>query len=50
MKSNTLALLGRAVQPLIWLGLLGIALSAVCVVIALTRGVIIPPEGDLRAK
>ena len=42
-----LKLLGRAVQPLLWLGALGIALSAACVVIAVTRGLIIPREGDL---
>jgi hypothetical protein len=32
---------------LLWVGGLGIALSAVCAVIGLTRGLIIPPEGDL---
>jgi hypothetical protein len=48
MRSNVwLSLLGRASQPLLWVGVLGIALAAVCAIIALARGLIIPPEGDL---
>jgi hypothetical protein len=31
----------------VWLGALGLALSALCALVALTGGVIIPPEGDL---
>jgi hypothetical protein len=34
-------------RPLLWLGVLGLALSAVCIVIAGVRGVMVPPEGDL---
>jgi len=47
VKPNVTGLLGRAVQPLVWLGVLGIALSAACAVIAAKNGLIIPPEGDL---
>src|ERR671932_1836172 len=49
MRSNvSLSFLpGRASQPLLWVGGLGIALAAMCTIIAATRGLIIPPEGDL---
>ena len=48
MRSHVLlALLVRAAQPLLWVGVLGIALAAMCTIIAVARGLIIPPEGDL---
>jgi hypothetical protein len=47
VTSNVSGLLGRAVRPLLWLGALGFALSAICVGIATGNGLIIPPEGDL---
>jgi hypothetical protein len=47
MRSDLMALLGRASRPLLWVGGLGIALSAACALIAVTRGLIVPPEGDL---
>lgn len=34
-------------RPLLWLGILGLALAALCSVKALFEGLIIPPEGDL---
>jgi hypothetical protein len=34
-------------RPLLWLGILGLALAVVCSAVAATRGMIISPEGDL---
>jgi hypothetical protein len=34
-------------QPLLWLGVLGLALSVACTAIAVGGGMVIPPEGDL---
>jgi hypothetical protein len=48
MRSTVwLSLPGRASQPLLGVGGLGIALAAMCTIIAATRGLSIPPEGDL---
>jgi hypothetical protein len=33
--------------PLFWLGILGLTLAAACSAVALFRGMLIPPEGDL---
>jgi hypothetical protein len=47
MRSNARLLVEHAARPLLWVGGLGIALSALCLVVALTRGLYVPPEGDL---
>ena len=47
MQDRALALSRRASQPLLWVGVLGIGLAAACGVVAVARGLIVPPEGDL---
>src|SRR5438105_2884285 len=47
MASKTWQLPSNTPRPMVWLGLLGLVLAALCVAVAGVRGLMIPPEGDL---